>query len=425
MLGKPPLSPRTKPAPSKFYSRAETLPHLSNEIFGLIIESLGEDIPTLRSCSLVSSVFHHFCSPILYRNIELGKKKLESFFQLGERSVCLMHTKSLSLVYEPEIGVKNYPGKFYKILDTISQKTSLKTLRLHNIPLRVEPFTASLLSKLSTVTVLTIEQCYLRGFEDFVSFIRCFPRCQVLRLRYNSWPPGLPNQWFRDLPTYDLAPTHLEITNALPEPWGVTQLSNQGRIVGMPWLNLAGIKSFTYVIQAASVSRPVVGDIATCELLEVVDMDAASVSRNFGKQEPFHSSRSNTNKVVYLAIEQLTLLIGRIKSLTLRCPSQVLPWGFSCSSDSQFPPSATLERLRFITSGPSPMPTCCRLLDNTFSDTDRYPSLVEFELVRSVEVRRIGGRVSEETHARLVHLDKFLPRLKGLGRLPTDGTQNV
>lgn len=70
----------------------------SNEIFAMFIESLGEDLRSLRACSLVSSVFRHFCSPILYRDIALDRKeKVDDFIQVGERSDSLQHIKSLSL----------------------------------------------------------------------------------------------------------------------------------------------------------------------------------------------------------------------------------------------------------------------------------------------------------------------------------------
>lgn len=247
----------------------------------------------------MSSVFRHFCNPILYRDIELDRKdKLETFFQLGERSDFLVHTRSLSLTYSG-FDNKTHLRKPRKILDTISQKASLESLRLHNVQFQSEPFTASLLSNLSTtVTALALQYCCFGGFEDFVSFIRCFPRCQVLRLRYCIWTQDLPNLRFKDLPTYDLAPVHLDISNTSQGRWG-RRLFDQGKIVGMPWLNLTGLKSFTYVIQADPVPGPVVGHIATCELLEAVDVSAAFlVEHNYGERELSHSSCIYPDQVV-------------------------------------------------------------------------------------------------------------------------------
>jgi hypothetical protein len=260
---------------------------LSNEIFGLIIESLGEDIPSLKSCSLVSSVFRHFCSPILYRDIELDREdKLETFFQLGERSDSLMYTKSFRLAYsgpEDKIHIR----KPRKILDIISQKASLETLRLYKVQLHRETFTESLLSRLSTVTVLSLRMCCFGGFEDFVSFIRCFPRCQVLRLLYCTWPKDRLDFKFKGLPTYDLAPAHLEIVDQATRSGSARKgikhrYFNQGKITGMPWLNLAGVKSFRYLIQQEMASGSVVGHIATSEFLEAVDI-STYIDGHFGE----------------------------------------------------------------------------------------------------------------------------------------------
>jgi hypothetical protein len=246
----------------------------------------------------VSSVFRHFCNPVLYRDIELDRKeKLESFFQLGEHSDSLVHTKSLSLAYSG-FEHKTHIRKPRKILDIISRKSSLETLHLYNVQLQAEPFTASLLSKLSTVTVLSLHQCCFGGFEDFVSFIRCFPRCQVLRLRYCTWAQDHPKLRFGSLPTYDLAPTHLEIMNT-SQGRRERRVFNQGKIVGLPWLNLTGMKSFTYTIQDDTVSGLVVGHITTCEFLEAVDMSVGYlVERNFGERKLRHSRCSYPDQLV-------------------------------------------------------------------------------------------------------------------------------
>lgn len=261
-------------------------PPFSNEILGMFIESLGEDLHTLRACSLVSSVFRHFCSPILYRDIVLNRKeKVDTFIQIGDRSNSLHHTKSLSLAYYG-FETKAHLRKPRKILDVISRKASLETLRLYRVQFHAEPFTTSVLSKLSTVTALDLQECRFGGFEDFVSFIRCFPRCDILRLRGCTW---IHNEHarlkFRGLPTYDLAPTCLEITGASMVEWG-EEFCDQGKIVGMVWLDLAGLKSFTYVIENDTVSEPVLEQIAGCKLLEEIDIALSySGGLSFGERK--------------------------------------------------------------------------------------------------------------------------------------------
>ena len=247
----------------------------------MFIESLGDDPSSLRACSLVSSTFRHFCSPILYRNIGLDHEKtVDAFIQDGPRSDLLQHIKSLSLTCDGFwIGI--HLRKPHRILDVALRKASLDTLRLHNVQFQVEPLAASTFSKLSTVTTLILQDCRFGIFRDFVSFIRGFPRCEVLRLRGCDWIRRAELELMEPggLPSYDVAPVHLEITSA-PIPYGYGEYRDQGRIVGMPWLDLTGLKSFTYTIEDA---EPVLEKITACELLEEIDVDLSHPeSRDFG-----------------------------------------------------------------------------------------------------------------------------------------------
>ena len=228
------------------------------------------------------SVFRHFCSPLLYQDIELDdEEKLESFIQLGEHSDSLMHIKSLSLTYSG-FETPKYLRQPHRILDIISFKTSLETLRLHHVQFQEEPFMAQLLFRLRTVIVLDLQQCCFGGFEDFVSFIRCFPDCLILRLRSCTWARDPRNLKFRGLPAYGLSPTRLEITMS-PGAWG-RRYFDQGTIVGMPWLNLTCLESFAYVIPGIAASAPVMSHVANCETLDEVDIGVSFfVKHDFGK----------------------------------------------------------------------------------------------------------------------------------------------
>jgi len=248
-----------------------------SEIFGMFIEALGEDQLSLRACSLVSSVFRHLCGPILHRDIALDREdKVDTFIQFGERSDILQHVKCLSLTN---------PSKPHGILDTVSRKASLETLCLYRVMFHVEPLTAPLLSGLSTVTVLVLRGCRFREFEDFVSFIRCIPLCEVLRLRGCTWIQHEDtNSKLRSLPAYDIAPVHLEIMNFTTE-WS-EEYCDQGKIFGAAWLGLTGLKSFTYTIGHEAGSEPVLERIAACELLEEIDIALSlSTRRNVGECE--------------------------------------------------------------------------------------------------------------------------------------------
>jgi len=253
-------------------------PSLPSEIFGMFIEALGEDQDSLRACSLVSSVFRCLCCPILYRDIALDSdEKVDTFIEFGERSDALQHTKSLSLVD---------PGNPHGILDTISQKASLETICLRQAQFDVEYLTAPLLSRPSTVTVLVLRECRFRGFEDFVSFIQCFPLCEVLRLRGCTWVYDEDTTSKLGNPrVHDIAPAHLEITNDSPTEWG-EEYCDQGKIVGAAWLDLAGLKSFTYADGGEAAIKPVLERIAACELPEEIDLAVPNARRSLGEYKP-------------------------------------------------------------------------------------------------------------------------------------------
>jgi len=260
------------------YDRAEmsSLPFPS-EIFGMFIEALADDQHSLRACSLVSSVFRHLCGTILYRDIALNhEEKVDTFVQFGERSDILQYVKSLTFTY---------PKDPHGILDTVSRKASLEILCIHRAVFHPETLTTSILSRLSTVTVLILQGCRFEEFEDFVSFVRCFPLCENLRLRRCTWirhteaklePAGR-------LPVHDIAPAHLEVTNNLLTAWG-EEYCDQGEIFGASWLGLTGLKSFTYAIGGEAASGLVLRKIAACGQLEEIDLAIPhSVRREFGE----------------------------------------------------------------------------------------------------------------------------------------------
>ena len=57
----------------------------------------------------------------------------------------------------------------------------------------------------------------------------------------------------------------------------------------------------------------------------------------------------------------------------------------------------------------------CQMLDATFSDINRFPSLEELEMCSPLVTQtRKKGR---DIHKRLC-MDEYLPRLKAMGRLP-------
>jgi len=112
-------------------------------------------------------------------------------------------------------------------------------------------------------------------------------------------------------------------------------------------------------------------------------------------------------------IAQLTTFVARIKSLTIRCEYGLLPL-WKRSPDEDFPPSPTLERMRIITAWPILMMEEYAIMDVTFSNTDRYPSLKEFEVCSDLEVQ--SGKGGRDAYRRL-YMGEYLPRLRASGRL--------
>ena len=224
---------------------------------------------------------------MLYRNVMLdSEEKVDAFIQTGGRSNSLRHTQSFSLIYDG-FEAKAHLFNPRVMLDTISQKAPLEALSLRQVLFHREPLTAPLFPKFYDVTTLVLQECHFGGFEYLASFIRCFPRCEVLCLRGCSWIQSGDDtkQKFGGSPTYDLAPTRLEITDTIFEEWG-QQFYDQGGVVGTAWLDLTGLKSFTYVIGSEEASGAVLEHIAACELLEEIDVGFFNPgSRGTGKQQ--------------------------------------------------------------------------------------------------------------------------------------------
>ena len=207
-------------------------------------------------------------------------EKVDTFVQFGELSESLQYVKSLILTD------LNAP---HGILDTISRKASLETLDLRQVEFYVEPLTTPPLSVLRTVTVLILRECRFGRFEDFVSFIRCFPLCEVLRLRGCTWLDHEVTKLKSEGPAANyIAPAHLEITNNFATEWG-DEYCDQGGIIRAARLDLTGLKSFTYTFEGEAQTKVMLENIAACDLLEEIDLTIPySVRRDFGECE--HSS---------------------------------------------------------------------------------------------------------------------------------------
>jgi hypothetical protein len=218
---------------------ATPFPTFPNEIYGMFIELLREDPYSFRACSLVSPVFRRFCTPILYRNLSLNYPVfVDNFIRVGERSNVLQHTKSFR--FTSRFWTQPNEDKSHKVLDIISRKASLETLHICRAQFDPTPPEPSVLHRLSSVTVLILEQCHFGGFGAFAHFIGCFALCESLQLY------GSTHRW-------------------------VTEWREQEEIVGAFGLGHMNLKSFAYAVDDSS-SMDMLKEIAASGPPEEIDV---------------------------------------------------------------------------------------------------------------------------------------------------------
>jgi len=129
--------------------------------------------------------------------------------------------------------------------------------------------------------------------------------------------------------------------------------------------------------------------IATSELLEEIDVTLLSILMATGSGEWEPSSRSFIPNLIE------SLEISDYPADSTHCSYQIahpqmlwstVSWFPSCHNTT-FPSSATVERIGIITPGSLPIIERCQVLDATFSDTYRCPSLKELEVSSLIATR--------------------------------------
>lgn len=108
------------------------IPLLPNEVIGLIVDGLCDDIPALRACSTTSSLLYSFCKRPLYRNINLNTPdKVDQFVLASEDSdlPVLRYTHTLSLGITGTASWR-YADKLAIALGVFSKKASIQCLTL-------------------------------------------------------------------------------------------------------------------------------------------------------------------------------------------------------------------------------------------------------------------------------------------------------
>ena len=226
-------------------------PLLPNEIIGLIVDELRDDIPGLRACSTVSSLLYYFCKRHLYQSISLDTPGKVDGFILASKDLDLpvlryTHTVSLGV---SGMASWRYADKLAAALGVLAKNSSIKSLTLKEMKFTlVSPSnvaglveTAGVLSR--TVTKLKLSDCLFNRREDIESLASSFPLCNSLRLRRCSWQGTQLAPMFSSLPVHTVTLDELEITTRK-----TTAIYDLSTLVEQQWLDTTGLKSLTYSV---------------------------------------------------------------------------------------------------------------------------------------------------------------------------------
>lgn len=244
-------------------------PPFPNEIVGLIVDELRDDIPALRTCSTVSSLLYHFCKRHLYRSINLDTQdKVDGFILASEDADLhiLRYTHAVSLGVAGMASWR-YADKLVIALGVFAKNASIKCLSLKemkftlvsqsNVADLIE--TTGALSR--TVSKLELSDCLFTRREDIESLIRSFPLCKSLCLRRCSWQSTQLAPVFSSLPIHTVLLDELEITTRR-----TLSMYDLSAIVEQDWLDTTGLKSLTYSVIEHSMATKMFNAVQGCRL---------------------------------------------------------------------------------------------------------------------------------------------------------------
>lgn len=242
---------------------------LPNEVIGLIVDELRDDIPALRACSTTSSLLYSFCKKPLYRSINLDTPdKVDEFILASEDAdlPVFRYTVTLSLGIAGMASWR-YADKLVAALGAFAKNPSIRSLTLKEMKFTlVSPSnvaglveTTGVLSR--TVSKLSLFDCLFTRREDIESLIRSFPLCKSLRLRRCSWQSTQLAPIFSSLPTHAVSLDELEIITRK-----TLDIYDLSALVEREWLDTTGLKSLTYSVVEYAMAAKILNAVKDCQL---------------------------------------------------------------------------------------------------------------------------------------------------------------
>ena len=156
----------------------------------MVLQYLATDKETLSACSQTAREFRHVALSLLGRhfavNIAIRVKECAQLITRG----AFQHVRSLDLGIGNKKAIQERYWKDYTvILGSFARFRSLNRLWLSEVPFsflqsdQKKDFRETVTTLGSTVAELGLYRCRFSSYEEIISFIRSFPRCNFLFLR--------------------------------------------------------------------------------------------------------------------------------------------------------------------------------------------------------------------------------------------------
>jgi hypothetical protein len=156
----------------------------------MVLEYLATNKETLRACSQTSPDFRHVALSFLGRHLTLNDaNRLTECAQLITKGA-FQHVRSLDLgVNNKSVILEKYWEHYIVILGSFAQYHALNRLWLSEVPFiflnqdQKENLRETITTLGSTIAELGLYGCHFSSYEEMISFIRSFPRCEFLFTR--------------------------------------------------------------------------------------------------------------------------------------------------------------------------------------------------------------------------------------------------
>ena len=192
------------------------------EIIGIILRFLEADKTSLRACSQAARELRHIALTYLGRHLTVNTfHRLKECAQLVARGA-FQHIRSLDLGTNDRRQIlENYWKDYLVVLGAFARYRTLDRLWLSGLPFNFfrpdqEDLRETVTALGSTVTELGLYGCRFSSYEEMVSLIRSFPRCNSLFLRdCVTRKKSVVENAFSGLPEHRLSIGDLQLSSSL------------------------------------------------------------------------------------------------------------------------------------------------------------------------------------------------------------------